>query len=137
MSANPGASVIQTVPRASSSCSNISHHHGGFCKEPTSAFLAFPFTSDFVLLYLFEQRVHFWTLKYQQLCILDVFKAWDYARTISRSKKLHIACPKTDIGAQKYIFCILIRLGCMLYVFYVCILCMYVLGTCTLYVYSM
>ena len=62
------------------------------------------------------------TLKHQKLCILDVFKAWDYARTISRSKKLHIACLRTDIGTNKYIFRIFEHFGCnAMCVFYVCI----------------
>ena len=61
-------------------------------------------------------------VKHNHLCILDVFKAWDYARTISRSKKLHIACLRTDIGTKKYIFRIFEHFGCnAMCVFYVCI----------------
>ena len=70
-------------------------------------------------------------LKHQKLCILDVFKAWDYARTISRSKKLHIACLKTDIGTKKYIFFIFEHFVCML-----CVYFMSVVGTCSLCMYS-
>ena len=78
----------------------------------------------------------FRTLNHQQLCILDVFKAWDYARTISRSKKLHIACPKTHISTKTLYLvyfwksCMYVNHACMLCVFYVCTICMY-------YMYSM
>ena len=90
---------------------------------------------------IFRKNLVLWILKYQKTCIWDVFRAWDYARTISRSKMLHIACPKTDIGPPKYIFGIFMFLSVCymysMYVFYVCSLYMYVLGTCTLCMYSM
>ena len=98
-----------------------------------------------------------WTLKHQKLCILDVFKAWDYARTISRSKKLHIACPKVNIGTKNNIFGTFLKTmyvcaSCMyavcinvcsmhyMYVLYVCIMCMYymyVLHVCMICMYDM
>ena len=33
-----------------------------------------------------------------------VLKAWDHARTIFRSEKLHVSYPKVDIGTNNYIF---------------------------------
>ena len=43
---------------------------------------------------------------------MDVFRAWDYARTISRSKKLHIACPKVNPGTKNNIFLIFFKIFC-------------------------
>ena len=40
----------------------------------------------------------------QKLYILDVLKAWDYARTIFYKEKLHIAYIKAEKVAWKHIF---------------------------------
>ena len=37
-------------------------------------------------------------------CILDVFKAWDYVRTIFQSEKLRIAYIKAEKDTRKHIF---------------------------------
>ena len=81
---------------------------------------------------IFRKILVFWTLKHQKTCIWDVFRAWDYARTISRSKMLHIACPKTDIGAPKIHIWHFKLFACMLYVFYVCMYSVHVLYACIL-----
>ena len=73
---------------------------------------------------IFRTILVFWTLKHQKPCIWDVFRAWDYARTISRSKKLLVACPKVNIGTQKNIFLIFLYV-CASCLYVVCIRCVY------------
>ena len=64
--------------------------------------------------------------------MFDVFRAWDYAGTIFQSEKLHISCLETDLGTDKYIFCICL---CMLCDYSICVF--YVFDPCTLCIYSM
>ena len=59
-------------------------------------------------------------------------KPLDYARTIFRSEKLHIPCPKADTSTKNKIFGIFLQIMYVhapctyaVYVLYVCILCMY------------
>ena len=39
--------------------------------------------------------------------MFHVFRAWEYAGTMFQSEKFHISCLETDLGTDKYIFCIL------------------------------
>ena len=63
-----------------------------------------------------------------------VFRAWNYAGTIFQSEKLHISCLETDLGTDKYIFCIFyvcyvtilsVFSMYLIHVLYAYILCMY------------
>ena len=84
---------------------------------------------------ILHKNVDFWTLNHQRLYILDVFQAWDYARTISRSKKLHIACPKTHRGT-KTTYLVYFWKSCM-YVNHACMLCVFYVYVCIIFIICM
>ena len=68
-----------------------------------SYFFTYCSTGQFFLLTFFR-FLYFSTLKSLKLCILDVLKAWDYARTIFQSEKLRIAYIKAEKDTRKHNF---------------------------------
>ena len=70
---------------------------------------------------------------HQKLYILDVLKAWEYARTISRSRKLQIACPKTHMGTKTTYLDIFENHVCMSTMHVCCVYSMYALYVSIIY----